>query len=56
MNKYLDDGLITLDPQTIPTGLNNNYTKTVNFEFSQVDFKIHKLNFQDASQYKFSPP
>jgi hypothetical protein len=44
-----------LDPASIPTGLNNNYTKVVNFEFGQVDFKIHKLNFQDASKFKFSP-
>ena len=36
--------------------MNNNYTKSVNFEFGQVDFKIHKLKFSDASKDTYSPP
>lgn len=50
------DSLIKLNPKNIPTGYNNNYTTSVNFEFGQVDFKIHKLKFSDASEEKFSPP
>lgn len=34
MNEYLDDSLIKMDPKIIPTGQNNNYTTTVNFEIS----------------------
>ena len=45
MNKYLADSAVKLNPKNIPTGHNNNYTKLVNFEFGQVDFKIHKLKF-----------
>lgn len=36
--------------------MNNNWTERVNFEFSQVDFKISKLNFHDANMEKFTPP
>jgi hypothetical protein len=57
VGRYMsDNGSISLDPATIPTGINNNYTTSVNFEFSQVDFKISKLNFQDAEKNKYSPP
>ena len=51
-----DGSLITMNPKDIPSGINNNFTTSVHFEFSQVDFKISKLNFQDATQTKFSPP
>lgn len=52
----MSDSLIKLDPKTIPTGYNNNYTTNVSFEFGQVDFKIHKLRFADSMKEKFTPP
>lgn len=56
MDTHLTAALSKLDPKSIPHGTNNNYTKVIDFEFGQVDFKIHKLTFQDGSKTKFSPP
>lgn len=53
----LKDGLnITLQPNTIPHGLNNNYTKNVSYDFSQVDYKITKVRFTDANETRFHVP
>ena len=49
MDEYIGNAsAIKMHPETIPTGLNNNYTKSVSFEFGQVDFKIHKMKFSNA--------
>jgi len=46
----------TIDPQVVPNGANNQLAKIVNFDFSQVDYKITRLHFTDASKSRFSPP
>ena len=56
LNSYISNKLIKLNPKNIPTGLNNNYSTNVGFEFGQVDFKIHKIKFWDNDTSPFSPP
>ena len=45
---------ITLTPDEIPIGENNEWIKTLEYDFSQVDYKITKVMFTDGLKERFS--
>jgi hypothetical protein len=47
---------ISLSPGSVPTGPANAYMKNASFEFSQVDYKITKVQFSDSDKSRFSIP
>jgi hypothetical protein len=47
----------TIDPQAIPSGLNNNITENITFHASQVDFTTTRLWFGNVDQSNvYHPP
>lgn len=46
----------TIDPQVVPNGMNNNFTKSVAFHMSQIDFKLTRFHLTDAEKDSYSPP
>lgn len=46
----------TIDPQVVPNGANNQLVKTVNFDFSQVDYHLTRIHFTDGTKTVYTPP
>ena len=44
---------ISLVPEHIPHGINNNYTEKMTYDFSQVDYKITKVMFTDVAKTRY---
>jgi len=40
----------------IPHGVNNEYLKQITYDFSQVDYKITKVIFQDVNKTRYAIP
>ena len=47
---------ITLEPNKIPHGINNNYSESITYDFSQVDYKITKVKFTDDKKTRYAIP